>query len=78
MNEFNTDLPSTRHIQNLIKDKTEICIKISTGDELLGKIVWQDSNCLALIGMISQDTTLVYYNSIIYITPIPSNYKLER
>jgi host factor-I protein len=46
MSELDVNLPSTRHIQSLIKDKTSVEIKLLTTDVLIGRILWQDPDCL--------------------------------
>ncbi len=46
--EFVTGLPSVRQIQNLIRNRQEIEIKLLTGDIMTGWLVWQDPTCLCL------------------------------
>ena len=66
MSEFNTGLPSIRQVQNLIKDKKQVELKVMTGDMLTGKLLWQDHNCLCLLTANGQ-STLVWYQSLVYI-----------
>ncbi|MFN5514747.1 MAG: Hfq-related RNA-binding protein [Cyanobacteriota bacterium] len=48
MAEFNTGLPSTRQLQNFVKSKNPVEIKLVTNDLLVGTILWQDSQCVCL------------------------------
>jgi len=48
MAEFQTGLPSIRQVQGFIKDKKEIEVKLVTNDVLVGKLAWQDTDCLCL------------------------------
>ena len=57
-NEFDTALPSIRQVQTLIKEATIIELKLVTGDLLTGKIGWQDQNCLCLLDVTNQPTTV--------------------
>jgi host factor-I protein len=66
MSEFDTGFPSIRRIQNLIKDKQEVEIKLSTDDLIVGKIIWQDKNCLCLIDQYEQ-STLIWWQAVVYL-----------
>ena len=46
--EFVTGLPSVRQIQSLIRDRQEIEVKLLSGDVIIGRVTWQDTDCLAL------------------------------
>lgn len=46
--EFNTGFPNSRQIQNLIKGKNTVEVKLTTGDQLFGQVRWQDPQCLCL------------------------------
>lgn len=68
--EFQQSLPSIRQVQNLISEKTRVGLKVSTGDFLTGKVIWQDVNCLS----IQEDgaaATIVWKQAIVYIKPNP-------
>ncbi|CDN15943.1 MAG: RNA-binding protein hfq [Richelia sp.] len=56
--EFDTSLPSIRQVQNLIKDKNGVEIKLVTGDVLTGTMVWQDPHCILLADSNGQKTTI--------------------
>ncbi|MDJ0796268.1 MAG: RNA chaperone Hfq [Calothrix sp. MO_167.B12] len=56
--EFDTALPSIRQVQNLIKDKNAVEMKLLTGDILTGTIVWQDPQCILLTQENGQKTTI--------------------
>jgi host factor-I protein len=66
--ELETGLPSVRQIQNLIREGTEIELKLVTGDLLAGKVRWQDQNCLCLIDQYDQPT-IVWRQAIVYLKP---------
>ncbi|MEZ2237733.1 RNA-binding protein hfq [Microcoleus sp.] len=66
MSEFETGLPSVRLIQNYIKDKQQIELKLVTGDLLVGRIFWQDNNCLCVLDA-SEKQILVSRQAIAYI-----------
>lgn len=46
--ELETGLPSTRLLQNYLRDKRTIEVKLVTGDTMAGTISWQDPHCLCL------------------------------
>lgn len=66
MAEFNIGLPSIRQIQNFIKDQKEVEFKLITGDTLVGKIMWQDENCLCLTDRYQQPM-LIWLQGIVYL-----------
>ncbi|XZN89289.1 MAG: Hfq-related RNA-binding protein [Microcoleus sp.] len=66
MSEFETGLPSVRLIQSYIKDKQQIELKLVTNEVLVGKIFWQDNNCLCLLDD-SEKQILVSRQAIAYI-----------
>ncbi|MFN5857521.1 MAG: Hfq-related RNA-binding protein [Pseudanabaenaceae cyanobacterium] len=45
---LNVSLPSVRRIHSLIKEKSDVQVKLITGDVLQGRILWVDDNCLGL------------------------------
>ena len=65
---FDTGLPSSRQIQNLIKEQKEVEIKLLTGEMLHGSVRWQDQFC---IGLIHDDdrSTIIWRQAIAYLTP---------
>ena len=68
MTEFDVGLPSVRQVQDFIKDKQEVELKLSTDDLLIGKIIWQDSSCVCLVDHYDQPT-LIWRQALIYIKP---------
>ena len=66
MSEMDTNLPSTRQIQNLIKDKKEVEVKLLTNDLLVGRVLWQDTDCLSLVDNSTQ-TILIWRQAIAFI-----------
>ena len=68
MTEFDTGLPSVRQVQDFIKDKQEVELKLSTDDLMVGKIIWQDASCLCLVDHYDQPT-LIWRQALIYLKP---------
>ena len=66
--ELDTGLPSTRQIQTIIREETEIEMKLVTGDLLSGKVRWQDPNCICILDHYDQPT-IVWRQSIVFIKP---------
>ncbi|HIK17772.1 MAG TPA: RNA chaperone Hfq [Leptolyngbyaceae cyanobacterium M33_DOE_097] len=66
--ELEMGLPSVRQIQTLIKEGTEVELKLSTGDLLAGKVRWQDSICICLVDQYDQ-ITIVWRQAIVYLKP---------
>ena len=65
---FDTALPSIRQVQTLIKDALVVELKLVTGDLLIGKIGWQDQNCICLVDGNNQPNT-VWRHAIAYLKP---------
>jgi host factor-I protein len=51
---LDTSLPSVRHFQELIRNRTMVSVQMIGGQELEGTLKWQDNQFLAL----RQDTSL--------------------
>ncbi|ACK66440.1 conserved hypothetical protein [Rippkaea orientalis PCC 8801] len=68
MAEFNTGLPSVRLVQQWIKDKKEVDVKLITNDLLVGIILWQDPQCIYL-SEVSGQSTLIWRDSLVYLKP---------
>ena len=56
---FDTDLPSTRQVQALIRSQQIVEVKLTTGDTLTGSVSWQDSQALCVKNESGQDTILM-------------------
>ena len=56
---FDTDLPSIRQVQALIRSQQVVEIKLMTGDTLTGSVSWQDSQALCVKSEAGQDTILM-------------------
>ena len=67
-NEASMGLPSFRQIQSLIKAQGEVEIKVTTNDLLVGKIRWQDSDCVCLLDHYDQPT-IIWKQSIVFLKP---------
>jgi host factor-I protein len=46
---LDTSLPSIRHVQGLIRSRSEVVVTMSNGQELRGKILWQDLEYMAVL-----------------------------
>lgn len=68
MLELDTNLPSIRTIQSLIKDKKEVEMKLVTDDLLVGRIFWQDTECVSLIDR-EENKIIVWRQAIAFIKP---------
>jgi host factor-I protein len=68
MTAFETGTPSVRQIQKLIKDKTDVEVKIVTNDILAGQIRWQDPECLCL-ATYENKQIVIWRQAIVYIQP---------
>ena len=68
MTEFDTSLPGIRQVQNYIKDKQEVELKLITDDLIVGKILWQDANSLCLVDHYNQQT-LVWRQALVFLKP---------
>ncbi|ABG50532.1 MAG: RNA-binding protein hfq [Trichodesmium sp. St2_bin6] len=66
MSDFDTSLPSTRQIQTYIQEKKEVEIKLITNDLYVGKVFWQDPNCICLFGQYDSPI-LIWRQSIVYL-----------
>lgn len=66
--ELDTGLPSIRLIQSLIKDSSEVELKMVTDDLLVGKILWQDPHCVCLVDHYNQQT-VIYRHAIVFLKP---------
>ena len=66
MSEFDTSLPSIRQVQTLIADTQEVELKLTTDDLLVGKILWQDVNCICLVDQYEQKT-LIWRQAMVYL-----------
>ena len=68
MTEFNTGYPSVRKIQTYIKDATATEIKLLTNDVLVGKLLWQDPQCICMADA-ADHQVIVPRQAIAYIKP---------
>lgn len=68
-NQFDTSLPSTRQVQNCIKDKVIVEFKLMTGDLITGRVFWQDHNCICVFNGNNEQIT-VWRQAIAYIKPL--------
>jgi host factor-I protein len=69
MPELDVNLPSTRQTQGLIKDKIVVEIKLLTNDVFVGKIIWQDAECLFFTDA-KEQRILIARQAIAFIKPL--------
>lgn len=67
-NETSMGLPSFRQVQTLIKEQSEVEIKVNTNDLLVGKLRWQDSDCLCLLDHYDQPT-IIWKQAVVFLKP---------
>jgi host factor-I protein len=67
--ELETSLPSVRKFQAYVKDKTQIEVKLSTGDAISGTMLWIDPMYFCLVDA-QQKQLVVACSSIVYIKPL--------
>lgn len=68
MTEFDTGLPSVKQVQTYIKNKQEIELKLVTDDLIVGKIMWQDHQCICVVDHYDQPS-LVWRQAIVFLKP---------
>ncbi len=63
--QLETGTPSIRHLQEAIRDKQQVEVKLLTGDVLSGLVIWQDKDsvCVQQEGQ----SYVVYRHAIAYI-----------
>lgn len=69
LTEFDTSLPSVRQVQNLIKEASQVEVKLSTGDVISGKILWQDLQCMLIEDSSGQKIT-IWKQVLAYMKPL--------
>ncbi|MDY6939682.1 MAG: RNA-binding protein hfq [Cyanobacteriota bacterium] len=67
--ELDTGLPSIRKIQEFIKTKQQVELKLSTGDAIVGRVLWQDPQYLCSMDA-SDVQTIVTRSAIVYLKPV--------
>jgi host factor-I protein len=68
MSQFDPGLPSVRQVQSYIQDKQEVEVKLISDDLLVGRILWQDPDCMYLVDHYEKPT-LVWRQSLVYLKP---------
>lgn len=66
--ELETGIPSVRQIQDLIKAGSEVELKLVTNDLLVGKLRWQDNQCVCLLDHYDQPT-IIWKQALVYVKP---------
>jgi host factor-I protein len=60
--------PSLRQLQNIIREKEEIEVKLMTGELMSGRLFWQDMDCICLLAPNGQ-RTIIWKHAIGYLRP---------
>ncbi|MFM7394048.1 MAG: Hfq-related RNA-binding protein [Cyanobium sp.] len=68
---LDTSLPSVRHVQELIRNRTMVRLVMVGGQELEGTVRWQDNDFLALRQDASLPLVLVNRNAITMLRALP-------
>ncbi len=68
---LDTSLPSVRHVQELIRTRTMVNVRMVGGHELEGTIQWQDNQFLALRQDSSMPLVLINRDSIAVLRALP-------
>ncbi len=71
MSTLDLNKPSTRQVQEIIKQKLGVTIKLATGDTLVGKLSWQDPDYICLVDN-GQQKIIISRLAIAYIQPSPT------
>lgn len=66
--ELEAGIPSVRQIQDLIKAGSEVELKLVTNDLLVGKLRWQDNQCVCLLDHYDQPT-IIWKQALVYVKP---------
>jgi host factor-I protein len=69
MPELDINQPSTRQIQQLIKEKAKLEIKLTTGDVLSGELFWQDADYFCLTDG-NSDRMIINKLAVAYLKPL--------
>ncbi len=67
--ELDTGLPSIRKIQEFIRTKQQLELKLSTGDAIVGRVLWQDAQYLCSVDA-SEVQTVITRSAIVYFKPM--------
>ncbi|MBD0334871.1 MAG: RNA-binding protein hfq [Cyanobacteria bacterium Co-bin13] len=66
--ELDTGLPSTRQVQNLVRTKQNVEVKLMTGDLISGQLRWQDPQCIA-VATADGAVVQIWFHAIAYLKP---------
>ncbi len=69
MPELDINQPSTRQIQQLIKEKAKLELKLMTGDILSGELFWQDADYFCLNDQ-GKNKIIISKLAVAYLRPI--------
>ncbi len=69
MPELDINQPSTRQIQQLIKEKSKLELKLMTGDLLSGELFWQDADYFCLTDQSGQKI-IISKLAVAYLKPL--------
>ncbi|MGK7889326.1 MAG: RNA-binding protein hfq [Leptolyngbyaceae cyanobacterium] len=64
-----TGLPSVRQLQTLIRNEQQVEVKISTGDLLTGKLLWQDDDCIC-VSEAGAQPVIIWRHAVVFVKPL--------
>ncbi len=68
---LDTSLPSVRHVQELIRGRTMVSVRMVGGLELAGTLQWQDNHFLALRQDEAQPLVLINRDAVVLLRALP-------
>jgi host factor-I protein len=71
MPELDINQPSTRQMQQIIKEKSSLEIKLVTGDVFNGQLSWQDTDYFCLLLAANATKVIINKSAVAYIKPQP-------
>ncbi len=69
---FDPSLPSIRLLQMWIREHRILSLELLDGRRLIGVLIWQDNQCLALQPTDSDDLVLVSRAAMLLVRPLPA------
>jgi host factor-I protein len=64
--ELNVTTPSIRKLHSLIRDRSNVKIKLRTGETVQGRICWIDPECLCIE---DRDQVIIWFKAIAFVQP---------
>ena len=68
---FDPSLPSIRLLMTWIRERKILSLELTDGRRLIGVLIWQDQQCLALQPSDSDDPVLISRSAMLLVRPLP-------